>query len=240
MLLKKTPIREKTGNKISDKDKLVWLFKLLLKEKTIPNYGKVIDIKNLIAKSYFFAPDIEQELDELIKPIQEDKDFYRKHSMQNYKPDFTLSDKMKDSSIGHAVVFTDFTDDFIERYLKYKFDLRLNNNEVNSKTIEKIEILDDKNEQGRIKVYINGNYENEPMDFSRNKKWGKMYELAKKQEVPFEKSFYDYFNYQQTNPLYTNGFKITKILKEQDGSIVPNIKIKILTPNKITRQLKSA
>lgn len=106
--------------------------------------------------------------------------------------------------------------------------------------IEKIEILEDKSERGRINIYVNGNYENGPMDFSRNKRWGKMYELAKSQEVPFEKSFYDYFNYQQTNPLFTKGFKVSKILKEQDGYIVPNIEIKLTTPNKITRQLKSA
>jgi hypothetical protein len=67
-----------------------------------------------------------------------------------------------------------------------------------------------------------------------------MYELAKTQEVSFEKGFYDYFNSNKLNPLYTNGFKVSKILKEQDGYIVPNIEIKLTTQNKVTRQLKSA
>jgi hypothetical protein len=78
------------------------------------------------------------------------------------------------------------------------------------------------------------------MDFSRNKKWGSMYELAKNQKIPFDKNFYDYFNYQQTNPLYTKGFQTTKILKEEDGDIVPNIEIKLITKSKKTRQYKSA
>ena len=78
------------------------------------------------------------------------------------------------------------------------------------------------------------------MEFSRKDRWGKMYELAKTQEIPFEKSFYDYFNYQQTNPLYTKGFNVTKILKMKDNYIVPNIEIKLITKSKKTRQLKSA
>jgi hypothetical protein len=110
-----------------------------------------------------------------------------------------------------------------------------------SGVIEKMEILEDKSERGRINIYINGDYKHEPMSFSRNNRWGKMYELAKSQKVLFEKGFYDYFNVQSTNPLYnTRGFKITKILKEQDGYIVPNITIKLITQNKVTRLLKSA
>lgn len=107
--------------------------------------------------------------------------------------------------------------------------------------IKKIEVLEDKSEQKRIIIYINGNYD-KPREFSRGKNWGKMYKLAMMQELSYDKDFFDYFNYSTLNPLYTDrgGFSITKIVKVEDGSIVPNIEIKSTTQNKITRQLKTA
>jgi hypothetical protein len=137
---------------------------------------------------------------------------------------------------------------FIDIYFKPLFEAYLtfmdNNEKVSSgrekSAIEKIEILEDKKEQGRIYVYINGDY-NDPRDFSRGKRWSKLYELASGKDILFDKDVFDYFNYHPSNPLYTEkgGFKVTSVLKEEDGYLVPNIEIILTTQNKITRQLKT-
>jgi len=106
--------------------------------------------------------------------------------------------------------------------------------------ISKIDILVDKTEKKRIKVYINGDYNN-PKDFSRNNSWGKMYELADVGFIDHNYPFYNYFNFGEDNPLYSKrcGFKITAIVKKEDNLIVPNIEIKLISKNKLSRLLKS-
>jgi len=139
-------------------------------------------------------------------------------------------------------------DFLIDTYFRPLFEAYLvfmDNNEKEARTverapIEKIEILEDKKEQGRIYVYINGDYD-DPRDFSRGKRWSKLYELASGKDILFDKDVFDYFNYHPANPLYTEkgGFKVTSVLKEEDGYLVPNIEIILTTQNKITRQLKT-
>lgn len=225
--------------KITDKERLIWLFKLLLKQERYYSNLITIPFNELMVPPYFYNEkydDISQDFCMLLMPVETDKDFFRKHNMLDYKPNFSLDNFEKKAS------FTDYTDDFLKTYLKYKLGVRYaEKNKNEDRSINKIEILEDKTEKGRINIYINSNYESEPMSLSRNKSWSKMYELAKTQETYFEKSFYDYFNHRQENPLYSkNGFEITKILKKQDGYIVPNIEIKLITQNQITRKLKSA
>lgn len=129
-----------------------------------------------------------------------------------------------------------------EAYLHYMNDSK--KDKKKGGIIKKIEILKNKNETGRIKVYINGNYDNDPLDFARGKNWQLMYKIANKEYIAYDnksKEFYDYFNHIKNNPLYkTYGFEVTQILKEEDGYIVPNIEIELTTKNKTTRQLKSA
>jgi asparagine N-glycosylation enzyme membrane subunit Stt3 len=68
-----------------------------------------------------------------------------------------------------------------------------------------------------------------------------MYQLAKEQQVSYDKGFFDYFNSNKINPLYSKeGFNVTKILKQEDGAIVPNIGIEIVTQKAVTQRLKSA
>jgi len=112
---------------------------------------------------------------------------------------------------------------------------------VTSVEISRIDVLEDKTERKGITIYININYE-KPETFSRKKNWGAMYELAKEKCIKYDKDILDYFNSNKKNPLYSRlGFKITKILKQESDEIVPNIEIKIITQNKITRsKLKSA
>ena len=159
---------------------------------------------------------------------------------------FTWSNEVGGPGEGNSIGYTD--EFYIDTYFKPLFEAYLifmdNNEKVsNSKErspIEKIEIVEDKKEQGRINVYINGDYDN-PKSFSRGKRWGKLYELAKEREIIFNKDVLDYFNYHPSNPLYTEkgGFKVTTVLKEEDGYLVPNIEIILTTQNKITRQLKT-
>ncbi|MEI6280945.1 MAG: hypothetical protein WCP17_03040 [bacterium] len=111
---------------------------------------------------------------------------------------------------------------------------------INIGEINQLELLEDKEERKKITVYINIQYGN-PKSYNRRKSWGKMYELAKEQETSYNKGFFDYFNSNKTNPLYSKeGFKVTKILKQENGTIVPNIKIDLITQGKVTRRLKSA
>jgi hypothetical protein len=111
---------------------------------------------------------------------------------------------------------------------------------TNSKIIEKIEILKSTNKLGRIKAYINEDYSHE-LDFSREKAWGLMYELAENKQVSFNKGFYDYFNSNKENPLYKRwGFSVTKILKQESNVIVPNIKISLIIKKTVTQRLNPA
>lgn len=221
-------------------ERLIWLLQTILKEQvSLPYSGgcSMVELDKLQVAPHLDDSD-QAECFSILDEVINDKDFYKKHNMLSYKPSYSFDYSRTESSHDIAV-FCDFTEDLIKTYLKDKLGVK-SNTVTNGNLIEKIEILEDKNERGRISVYINGNYKDDTISFSRNKRWGKMYELAKSQEVPYEKSFYDYFNYQQTNPLYTKGFNVSKILKEQDGYIVPNIEIKLITQNKITRLLKSA
>lgn len=230
--------------KITDKEKLIWFFRTLIKEGEHNEEDLLmVPFDKLLVAPYFYNEkydDIYQDFSNLIRPIQTDKDFYRKHNMLNYKPDFTFDESGQYSEHG-AVFFKDFTDDFMRTYLKDKLGVK-SNSVINSSSIQKIEII--KSEEGRIKVYINGKYDSDPLDFARGKNWQLMYKVANKEYVSYDKKgkeFYDYFNHIKKNPLYaTHGFEITKILKEEDGYIVPNIEIRIITKNKTTRQLKSA
>ncbi|MCX6715618.1 MAG: hypothetical protein NT077_01215 [Candidatus Taylorbacteria bacterium] len=126
-------------------------------------------------------------------------------------------------------------------------DTKGRHEEIRGGFIEKIEILKNYNDQGRVKIYVNGIYDN-LMDFTRGKSWDLMYQMARDMGVPYDKDsrkFYNYFNFNKFNPLYSKygGFKITKLLKIVDGYIMPDKEIIMTTQNKITRrlnQLKSA
>ncbi|MCC6323465.1 hypothetical protein IT400_01590 [Candidatus Nomurabacteria bacterium] len=106
--------------------------------------------------------------------------------------------------------------------------------------VQRIDILEDPKRQGRVKIYINENYHKE-LDFSRNIRWGGLYDLAERKSINHDRNILSYFNSQQTNPLYArHGFTVTKILKVRDGKIVSNIKIGIITQPKLTRKLQAA
>lgn len=145
---------------------------------------------------------------------------------------------------GYAIFMNCSNIPILEAYLKYLRKKTANKNNDDNSIIQKIEILEDKNETGRIKVYINGKYDSDPLDFARGKNWQLMYKIANKEYVAYNnksKEFYDYFNHIKKNPLYAkHKFKVTTILKREDSEIKPNIEIKLITKNKTTRQLKSA
>jgi hypothetical protein len=221
-------------------ERLIWLLQTILKEQvSLPYSGScsMVELDKLQVAPHLDDSD-QAECFSILDEVINDKDFYRKHNMLNYKPSYSF-DYSRTYSSNDVAVFCDFTDDLIKTYLKDKLDVK-GSTATNGNFIKKIEVLKDETERGRVKIYINGNYKDEPMNLSRNNRWGLIYKLAKKEEVPFDKNLYDYFNYQQTNPLYTKGFQVTKILREEDGYIVPNIQIKLITKNKTTRQLKSA
>jgi|GEM_PF-6776824 len=112
---------------------------------------------------------------------------------------------------------------------------------IKSKKGDSIKTVEIIKNNGRVKVYINGDCL-KCLEFARKKYWGKMYELAENGSAENDKNFLDYFNSNKTNPLYkTHGFAVTQILKIEDGSIVKNIeKIELVTQKKITQRLKTA
>lgn len=119
----------------------------------------------------------------------------------------------------------------------------LENNEPKNNSlleIEKIELLEDETARKRITVYINTDYEKE-RSYKRGINWGLMYELAESKMVDYKKSFFDYFNSNETNPLYSKKeFKLTQVLKKQGEYIVPNIEIKIITQQAVSRRRNKA
>lgn len=177
-----------------------------------------------------------------LENLMEDEKNEKGERLIRFKDEQMTLEKMKIAGNNEIIKFI-YKGEDIERYIDdlKKGDSKKIKKKDRGGKIEKIEILKNNNEQGRIKVYINGAYEYEPIDFSRGKNWGLMYQIANDGEVAYNKAFYDYFNYSKLNPLYkTKGFEVTKILKEEAGFILPNIEIGMTTPNKITRQLNSA
>jgi hypothetical protein len=119
----------------------------------------------------------------------------------------------------------------------------LENNESKNNSllkIEKIELLADETARKKITVYINTDYKKE-RSYKRGINWSLMYELAESNMVDYKKSFFDYFNSNVTNPLYSKKeFKLTQVLKKQGEYIVPNIEIKIITSLTVSRRRNKA
>jgi len=127
-------------------------------------------------------------------------------------------------------------DEITENYDREKIE----NQKTEGGEIVKIEIKKEEREYKNITIFINTNYQ-KPRSYKRGKNWGKMYELAKEHVVTYDKGFFDYFNSNKTNPLYAKeGFKVTKILKQENDTITPNVTIKLTTQKAVTQRLKSA
>lgn len=110
----------------------------------------------------------------------------------------------------------------------------------NSKKIEQLDLKENEREGMAITFFINTEYL-KPYKGNKGKYWTEMYCLARDGYVDNSKGFYDYFNSNKKNPLYTqSGFNVTQILRKDSDKIIPNIKIELITQNKITRKLKKA
>jgi len=140
----------------------------------------------------------------------------------------------------------DFIDFYHEKYKTTNVDPKINKKNKQSKKskdieITSIEILKDETERNKVTIYININYAH-PREYRKGKYWGSMYELARSEGISYHRGFFNYFNSNDNNPLYAGeGFKRTKILKQEDKYIVPNIKIELVTQKAVKqRQLKSA
>ena len=73
---------------------------------------------------------------------------------------------------------------------------------IYGKEIEQLDLLKDEIERKAITIYINTNY-NDPKEYNRKGGWEMLYELARDKEVNFNKGFFDYFNSNKKNPLYS-------------------------------------
>lgn len=175
---------------------------------------------------------IDEYVDTLVNPFEEDKDFFRKHNFEGHHP--------RHAPVIGDIYFSDYTDDIINAYLEYKYGIKDSKKSINNQ-INKIEIIEDKTENKKVSFYINEDY-SKLFEFSRNKTWTLLYNLAKDQEVDYEKQIFDYINSNKDNPLYSNyKFNITKILKMNGEYIEPNIPIVLKSQKTIsTRRNKKS
>lgn len=125
---------------VTDKERLIFIFQTLIKEgqRLIGFEGNalIIEIKKLNVKPYFDCKDtifLEEEFRNLLLPIKDDLDFFRRHDMRDYKPDFNFE------SFQGFITFYDYTDDFMKLYMEDKLgvksDSKINGNYAESKSI---------------------------------------------------------------------------------------------------------
>ncbi len=104
-----------------------------------------------------------------------------------------------------------------------------------SEKIQKIDVLEDKNERKKITLYINENY-SKPLETNRGPYFISLYNLARDGNTKYDKGFFDYFNSNNSNPLYSNqSFTPSKILKKDRETVIPNIPITLRTQKFITQ-----
>lgn len=222
---------------MSSKERLIWFLNNL---KIVGYYepcvkGIIVEEKE-IRKVFNIDPNkikYDDELYQWIEPdfsmIVNDKDFFRKYPdiRDYYKVDYVIDYPP------FTLVLKDFTDDFVKLYLEYKYGIKDSNTTTNNQ-INKIEIVEDKTEKKKVSFYINEDY-SKLFEFNRNKTWTPLYDLARDQEVDYNRSFFNYINSNKDNPLYSNyKFNITKILKMDGEYIKPNIPIVLKSQKTIT------
>jgi len=101
-------------------EKLIWLLKNILnvrkRDEIVGNTVVCVKLKEIVKKPFFISSTIREELEMLFVDINENKDFFRKYDMRDYKPRF----KIDPYDIGDDVIgFYDLTNDFTESYLGY-------------------------------------------------------------------------------------------------------------------------
>lgn len=179
-----------------------------------------------------YDDELYQWLDSDFSQIVNDKDFFRKNPeiRDYYKVDYAIDYPP------FTLVLSDFTDDFVKLYLEYKYGIKDSIFNTDSQ-INKIEIIKDETEKKKISFYINEDY-SKPFEFNRNKTWTLLYDLARDQEVEYNKPFFDYFNSNKDNPLYKkHKFSKTKILKMNGEYIEPNIPIVLRSQKSISTKI---
>jgi hypothetical protein len=99
-------------------ERLIWLLQTILKEQVpLPHSGNcsMIELDKLQVAPHLDDSD-QAGCFSILDEVIENKDFYRKHNMLNYKPSYSFDYSRTKS--GHDIaVFCDFTNDFINTYL---------------------------------------------------------------------------------------------------------------------------
>lgn len=106
------------------------------------------------------------------------------------------------------------------------------------KYIEKIELM---KEGKKTVAFVNKNYSS-PIkandSLNTNSSWNKLYELAEDKTVLGNENTLKYFNYNTTNPLYSNGiYKLTKILENRRDILEKLIPITIISKAYINKSI---
>lgn len=231
--------------KITYGEKLIFLFKTLIKYGWRDVKGVlIVPFEKVMVEPYFYydaSISPYEELPFLFKAVETDKDFYREHNMLNYEPTFSFNTDHKYSNVSEDLVFKDYTNDFLKEYLEDRLGGKYSSkNKGDEKTIQKIEVVESKNEWEGITMYINSNY-NSPIKF-RNGKYIKLfYTLAENQDIPSNPGLVSYFNSNDANFLYKKtNFDLSKILTNNGNRIEPSIPILLRTEQFISRAKNKA
>lgn len=184
--------------------------------------AKILDCQKELEYAPYY---VDEYTDALVNPFEEDKDFFRKNNFEGYHP--------RHAPVIGDIYFSDYTDDIINAYLEYKYGINNSKKSINNQ-INIIEIVEDKTEYKKVSFYINKDY-SRPFEFNRNKTWTPLYDLARDQEVEYNRSFFNYINSNKKNPLYSKHKFINKQILKMDGeSIKPNIPISFLSQKTVT------
>ena len=98
--------------------------------------------------------------------------------------------------------------------------------------IKIITVVEPENKKNIFKIVINNDYLHSLTADRIKPSWNLLFKIAQKEQVPLEgnKGSLDYFNSNKNNKIYTQtGYKKTKILKIISNTIVPNIKIELIS-----------
>lgn len=79
--------------------------------------AKILDCQKELEHELYY---VDEYIDALVKPFEEDKDFFRKNDFDNYHPHH--------APVIGDIYFSDYTDDIINAYLEYRYEIKESSN----------------------------------------------------------------------------------------------------------------
>jgi len=173
-----------------------------------------------------------------INPLKEDEILY---DLEKWG---TLKIKNRERIDDEMIYYLEILLKFEKTYLDHESTIAKNKKFVEStknlKHIRKIEIVKHEANTNKINIIINNNYKS-PLKIKCGPYWSMLYKLAKDGQIVNShknKGFFDYFNSNLKNPLYsTLKYSKTKILKHDGAAcILGEISIELISSKKLSQR----